>query len=101
MDRVIMGCPQNTAGLERIPTDVMSVSGLARRLNLSRSRLSRKFAAVEAMGSLGWSGARGQSALWLSAEFWRADHVAQAEKLSFIDAAIASAISEDSMANRK
>ena len=52
MDRLIAGCPQDPAGLERIPTDVMSVSGLARRLNLSRSQLSRKFAIVEAMGSL-------------------------------------------------
>jgi hypothetical protein len=99
MDRLIAGCPQDPAGLERIPTDVMSVSGLARRLNLSRSQLSRKFAIVEAMGCLGWSGARGQSALWVSAEFWRAYHAAQAEKLSIIDAAVV-AIFEDNMANR-
>jgi AraC-like DNA-binding protein len=99
MDRLITGCPQDTAGLERIPTDVMSVSGLARRLNLSRSQLSRKFAIVEAMGSLGWSGARGQSALWMSAEFWRAYHAAQAEKLSIIDAAVV-ALFEDSTPNR-
>jgi hypothetical protein len=99
MDRLIIGCPQDPVGLERIPTDVMSVSGLARRLNLSRSQLSRKFAIVEAMGSLGWSGARGQSALWVSAEFWRAYHAAQAEKLSIIDAAVA-AIFEDNMTNR-
>ena len=99
MDRLITGCPQDPAGLERIPTDVMSVSGLARRLNLSRSQLSRKFAIVEAMGSLGWSGARGQSALWMSAEFWRAYHAAQAEKLSIIDAAVA-ALFEDGMTNR-
>jgi hypothetical protein len=99
MDRLIIGCPQDPAGLERIPTDVTSVSVLARRLNLSRSQLSRKFALVEAMGSLGWSGARGQSALWVSAEFRRAYHAAQAEKLSIIDAAVA-AIFEDNMTNR-
>jgi hypothetical protein len=99
MDRLIAGCPQDPADLERIPTDVMSVSGLARRLNLSRSQLSRKFAIVEAMGCLGWSGARGQSALWVSAEFWRAYNAAQAEKLSIIDAAVA-AIFEDNMTNR-
>ena len=99
MDRLIIGCPQDPAGLARIATDVMSVSGLARRLKLSRSQLSRKFALVEAMGCLGWSGARGQSALWVSAEFWRAYHGAQAEKLSIIDAAVA-AIFEDNMTNR-
>ncbi|WP_213738367.1 hypothetical protein [Bradyrhizobium sp. dw_411] len=99
MDRLITGCPQNPAGLERIPTDVMSVSGLARWLNLSRSQLSRKFAVAEATGSLGWSGARGKSELWVSAEFWRAYHAAQAEKLSIIDAAVAATF-EDNRVNR-
>ena len=99
IDRLIAGCPQNAADLERIPTDVISVSSLARWLNLSRSLLSRKFSAAEAMGNLGWSGGRGQSALWVSAEFWRAYHAAQAEKLSIIDAAIAAVISDD-LANR-
>jgi hypothetical protein len=65
----------------------MSASALARRLNLSRSQLGRKFAVAETMGSLGWSGARGKSALWISAEFWREYHAAQAVKLAIIDAA--------------
>ena len=99
MDRLITGCQQDPAGLECIPTDVMSVSGLARWLNLSRSQLSRKFAVAEAMGSLGWSGVRGKSELWVSGAFWRAYHAAQAEKLSIIDAAVA-AIFEDNRANR-
>ncbi len=91
MDRLIAGCRQDAAGLARIPTDVMSVSALARGLNLSRSQLGRKFAAAEAMGSLGWSGARGKSALWVSAGFWREYHTAQAVKLAIIDAAVAAA----------
>jgi hypothetical protein len=89
MDRLIAGCRPEAGGLARIPTDVTSVSGLAQRLNLSRSQLSRKFAAAEAMQSLGWSGARGRSALWVSAGFWREYHVAQATKLAIIDAAFA------------
>jgi hypothetical protein len=87
MDRLIVGCQQGSDGLARIPTDVTSVSGLAQRLNLSRTQLGRKFAEAEAMGSLGWSGPRGKSALWVSADFRREYHAAQAVKLAIIDAA--------------
>ena len=87
MDRLIVGCQEGTEGLARIPTDVTSVSELARRLNLSRTQLGRKFAEAEAMGSLGWSGARGRSPLWVSADFRREYHAAQAVKLAIIDAA--------------
>ncbi|WP_342739489.1 hypothetical protein [Bradyrhizobium sp. B117] len=87
MDRLIVGCQQDSIALSRIPTDVTSVSWLARGLNLSRSQLARKFATAETMGSLGWSGVRGKSALWVSAEFWREYHAAQAVKLAIIDAA--------------
>ena len=87
MDRLIVGCEQGADGLERIPTDVTSVSALARRLELSRTQLGRKFAEAEAMGSLGWSGPRGRSPLWVSADFRREYHAAQAVKLAIIDAA--------------
>ena len=89
MDRLIAGCRPEAVGLPRIPTDVASVSGLARGLNLSRSQLGRKFAAAEAMQSLGWTGVRGKSALWVSDGFWREYHAAQAVKLAIIDAAFA------------
>jgi hypothetical protein len=39
------------------------------------------------MGSFGWSGARGKSPLWVSAEFFHEYHAAQAVKLAIIDAA--------------
>jgi AraC-like DNA-binding protein len=91
MDRLIAGCPHDTIGRARLPTDIKSVSSLAQGLNLSRSQLSRKFAAAEAMGSLGWSGARGRSALWVSGGFVREYHAAQAVKLAIIDAAFAAA----------
>jgi hypothetical protein len=39
------------------------------------------------MGSLGWSGPRGKSPLWVSADFRREYHAAQAVKLAIIDAA--------------
>ena len=87
MDRLIVGCQRDGDGLARIPTDVTSVSGLAQRLRLSRTQLSRKFAEAEAMGSLGWSGQRGKSPLWVSADFRREYHAAQSVKLAIIDAA--------------
>ena len=87
MDRLIVGCEEGASSRERIPTDVTSVSGLARRLNLSRTQLGRKFAEAEALGSLGWSGPRGRSPLWVSAGFRREYHAAQAVKLAIIDAA--------------
>ena len=77
MDRLIVGCEQGTDGLARIPTDVTSVTALAQRLNLSRTQLGRKFAEAEAMGNLGWSGPRGKSALWVSADFRREYHAAK------------------------
>ena len=86
MDRLIVGCGQ-PASDGRIPTDVTSVSVLAQRLKLSRTQLGRKFAEAEAMGSLGWCGARGKSPLWVSADFRRQYLSAQAVKLAIIDAA--------------
>jgi hypothetical protein len=87
MDRLIVGCEEGAGGSERIQTDVTSVSGLARRLSLSRTQLGRKFAEAEALGSLGWSGLRGRSPLWVSAGFRREYHEVQAVKLSIVDAA--------------
>jgi hypothetical protein len=86
MDRLIFGCqPVSTGG--RILTDVTSVSALAQGLKLSRTQLGRKLAEAEAMGSLGWSGTRGKSRLWVSEDFRRQYLWAQAVKLAIIDAA--------------
>jgi len=92
MDRLIVGCEQGVVGCERIATDVTSISALARHLNVSRTHLGRKFSEAEAFGSLGWSGARGRSPLWVSAGFRREYHAAQAVKLAIIDAAFESSI---------
>ena len=87
MDRLIVGCEQGAADLDRIATDVTSISGLAQRLRLSRTQLGRKLAEAEALGSLGWIGARGKSRLWVSKGFLREYHRAQAVKLAIIDEA--------------
>jgi hypothetical protein len=101
MDRLIVGCQQGSDGLARIPTDVTSVSGLAQRLNLSRTQLGRKFAEAEAMGSLGWSGPRGKSRLWVSAAFRLEYHAAQAVKLAIIDAAFEACVTRGEQAGRE
>jgi AraC-like DNA-binding protein len=87
MDRLIVGCQRDEVDGERIATDVTSISDLARHFNVSRTHLGRKFSEAEAFGSLGWSGARGRSPLWVSAGFRREYHAAQAVKLAIIDAA--------------
>jgi hypothetical protein len=94
MDRLIVGCQQASDGLTRIPTDVTSVSGLAQRLRLSRTYLGRKLAEAETMGSLGWSGVRGRSAVWVSAGFRQQYHSVQAAKLAIIDAAFDSGLAQ-------
>jgi len=95
MDRLIVGCQQPCDGLLRIPTDVTSVSSLARKLSLSRTQLGRKFAEAEAMGSLGWTRTRGKSRLWLSSDFRREYHCAQALKLAIVDSAFDACVGRD------
>lgn len=95
IDRLIAGCQDDTARLTRIPTDVTSVSALSQNLKMSRTQLSRKFGDAEASGSLGWTHKRGRSPLWVSADFRRQYHVAQAVKLAIIDAAFAAGQAQD------
>jgi hypothetical protein len=61
MDRLIVGYRQDAVGCKRIATDVTSISAIAQHFNVSRTYLGRKFSEAEALGSLGWSGARGRS----------------------------------------
>jgi hypothetical protein len=85
MDRLIVGVDMSASpDEERVVTDVTSVSALARPFNLSRTHAGRTIAAAVATGSIGWSGARGRSPIWLSRRF-RADYARfQATKLAII-----------------
>ena len=87
MDRLIAGCRQAAMDGERILTDVTSISELSRNISLSRTHLGRKLAEAEGFGSLGWSGVRGRSPMWVSVGFRHEYHSAQAVKLAIIDAA--------------
>ena len=87
MDWLIAGIEEADGDAERIPTCVVSVAVLAQRLKLSRTHLSRKLRDAETFGSIGWQGKRGQSVMWVSADFRREYATAQAVKLAIIDAA--------------
>ncbi|KQT51923.1 hypothetical protein ASG47_02705 [Devosia sp. Leaf420] len=68
-------------------TSITSISEIADWIHISRTHLTRKLREAETMGSMGWSGKRGGSPMWVSAGF--VDEVIgyQAAKLAIIDAA--------------
>lgn len=87
MDWLISGIEPADPEVDRIPTGVLSVADMAEWLKLSRTHLARKLREAEAMGSIGWEGKRGHSVMWVSKEFRAEYAMAQAVKLSIIDAA--------------
>jgi hypothetical protein len=87
MDWLIAGLADVTPGEMRVPSTVTSFEDLGQRINLSRSHLMRKLRKAEAMGSLGWFGQRGKSAMWVSAEFLGEYLMQQSLKLAIIDRA--------------
>lgn len=89
MDWLISGIEETDPDVARVPTAVSSIAVMAERLMLSRTHLSRKLKAAEAMGSIGWQGKRGQSLMWVSSGFRREYAMAQAVKLAIVDAAFA------------
>lgn len=93
MDRIIAGIADSDVHAERIPTSIGSVKEMAQWLRLSRSHLVRKLRDAEALGSIGWMGRRGQSAMWVSQGFRLEYTMAQAVKLAIIDHAFETAAS--------
>lgn len=97
MDRFIAGMEARTedGALQqdgRYLTDVTSITYLAQLAGLSRAHVSRKLAAAESIGALGWSGPRGRSPIWISEGFRREYAGVQAGKLAIIDGAFAEAM---------
>ncbi|OJT97034.1 MAG: hypothetical protein BGN83_11880 [Rhizobium sp. 63-7] len=84
MDSLIAGISETDPEADQVPTDVQSVADLAGRLMLSRTHLTRKLRSAEAMGSIGWTGRRGQSIMWVSRGFRQEYANAQAIKLAII-----------------
>jgi hypothetical protein len=85
MDWLIAGLADVSPGGERLLSTVSSFADLGERINLSRTHLIRKLRMAEAMGSLGWIGERGKSAMWVSADFALEYHSQQSVKLAIID----------------
>jgi hypothetical protein len=80
------------AGLEDVPHDpghlltpIRSAQEMASALGFSRTHLSRKLAEAEKLGSVGWTGPRGRSQLWISPGFLVEYQTYQATKLAIID----------------
>ncbi|MDH7794010.1 MULTISPECIES: hypothetical protein [unclassified Beijerinckia] len=92
MDRLIAGIDwQTQADQDRILTDVSTISLLAQSFGLSRAHASRKLAAAESIGGLGWSGRRGRSCIWISPAFYEEYASAQKRKLLILDRAFSEA----------
>lgn len=87
MDWLMSGIDPEDAGLDRIPTSVISVGEFAHWLKLSRTHLARKLHDAEALGSIGWVGQRGHSVMWVSRQFYQEYMAAQAAKLAVVDVA--------------
>lgn len=85
MDWLITNMEPAPLHAERVSVGVIPVADMAARLNLSRTHLSRKLKEAEALGSIGWEGRRGHSAMWVSRGFRLEYATAQAVKLSIID----------------
>ena len=92
MDWLISGVDPDHAGLDRIPTGVVSIGDFASWLKLSRTHLARKLRDAENLGSVGWMGQRGHSVMWVSNSFYQEYMSAQAVKLAIIDAAFAASL---------
>lgn len=87
MDWLMSGIDPDHAGLERIPTSVVSIGDFAKWLKLSRTHLARKLRNAEDLGSIGWLGQRGHSVMWVSNDFYQEYMTVQAAKLAIVDAA--------------
>ena len=87
MDWLCAGLAEAPPDTERIPTSVTSLADIGERIRLSRSQLYRKLRMAESMGSLGWSGERCNSRMWVSAAFLGEYYAQQSAKLAIIDRA--------------
>ncbi|TPL12421.1 hypothetical protein FJ938_00690 [Mesorhizobium sp. B2-4-14] len=87
MDWLMSGIDPDHAGLDRIPTSVVSIGDFAKWLKLSRTHLGRKLRMAEELGSIGWLGQRGHSVMWVSHRFYEEYMTVQAAKLAVVDSA--------------
>lgn len=87
MEWLFSGIEPDASSQDQIPTQVLSIAEFATFLRLSRTHLDRKLREAEELGSIGWQGRRGNSAMWVSRAFLNEYLHAQAVKLAIFDAA--------------
>jgi hypothetical protein len=85
MDMMIAGLEDVPQNPSRLQTPIRSAQEMASVLGVSRTHLSRKLAEAEKLGSVGWTGLRGRSQLWISPGFLAEYQTYQATKLAIID----------------
>jgi len=84
MDRLIGRLPHGSGGAKRIFTDVESVSTLAQRLKLFAHATWSQDRGGRSDGQSRLERHARKSTMWVSDEFWREYHIAQAVKLTII-----------------
>lgn len=89
MDKMIATVTDFSPKDERIVTGITSLDEIAAALRVTKTHLSRKMAIAEREGSLGWTGKRVASSLWLSPGFIDEYVGYQADKLARVDEAYA------------
>ena len=86
MDRLISTCADAPDAQGRRSTAIAALTDFGQNVKLSRSHLTRKLREAESQGALGWSGARGRSPIWISADFVAEYTKRQAAELAAIEA---------------
>jgi hypothetical protein len=94
MDRLFASHADAPDGEGRYLTRIASLADFGGHIRLSRSHLTRKLRAAEALGSLGWQGERGKSRIWVSEAFLREYVARQAAELAAIEAGFQQALAE-------
>ncbi|MFN3627366.1 hypothetical protein [Parvibaculum sp.] len=87
MDWLTSGIGTVTPGAARIPAGHVSIADMASALRLSQTHLARRLREAEEAGGIGWEGARGRSAMWVSQDFLREYLQVQAVKFAIVDTA--------------
>jgi AraC-like DNA-binding protein len=80
---------EDGAGLqaERIAAGTLSINEVARRFSISRTHVMRLFNKAAEAGDIGWSGRRGESAVWISHRLLQDYSRYQAAKHALVDVA--------------
>ncbi|HUD50643.1 hypothetical protein [Parvibaculum sp.] len=85
--RILAGMGDVEPEARRVATDIDSVAELATWMSVSQTHLARKLREAEDLGSIGWSGRRGQSPMWISTGFLKELIDEQSSRLAVFDAA--------------